>query len=156
MTADEFKVGVLQRADAVMRGELLGCPFGDDLAPPFAPIGSEVDHPVSAGDDVEVVLDDDDSVPLVAKIGEGREEDLDVGEVEAGGRLVEDVERLPRRFLGELARELHTLRFAAGERRGRLAERQITEADLVQRLDQTPAAMKEALDRAQRPRVALG
>jgi hypothetical protein len=67
------------------------------------------------------VLDDDDGVALIAQLEERREEHLDIREVEAGRRFVEDVERAAGRLARELARELHSLRLAAGERRRRLA-----------------------------------
>jgi hypothetical protein len=55
----------------------------------------------------------------------------DVLEVEAGGRLVEDVERLaggaPRQLLGQL----DALRLAAAERRRLLADLDVAEADLA-------------------------
>ena len=55
-------------------------------------------------------------------------------EVQAGRRLVEDVERAPGVALRQLGRELHALRLAAGERRRALAEVDVAEPDVVQRL----------------------
>ena len=55
-----------------------------------------------------------------------------------GRRLVEDVERPPGRDLRELRGELHALRLAPGERRRRLAELDVVEADVVQRLQPAP------------------
>ena len=52
--------------------------------------------------------------------------------MEAGGRLVEDVQRAAGGDLGELGRQLHSLRLAAGERRRCLAEADVVEADVVQ------------------------
>jgi hypothetical protein len=49
---------------------------------------------VGALDDVEVVLDDEHGVALVDEAVEDVQELLDVAEVEAGGRLVEDEEGL--------------------------------------------------------------
>src|SRR5258708_13009638 len=53
--------------------------------------------------------------------------------MQAGGRLVQDVERLaggaPRQLLGEL----HALRLAAGERRRLLADMDVAEADPFER-----------------------
>ncbi|MBP5300072.1 MAG: hypothetical protein J6Y80_01580 [Victivallales bacterium] len=57
-----------------------------------AALGSQVDEIVGGLDDIEVVFDDEDGVSLVAQFGEDLEELLDVGEVEAGGRFVQDVE----------------------------------------------------------------
>lgn len=47
---------------------------------------------VCGGDDVGVVLDDDDGVAGVSEFEDGFEEFFDVGEVEAGGGLVKEVE----------------------------------------------------------------
>ena len=63
------------------------------MRPPLAALGAEVDHPVGGLDHVEVVLDDDDGVALLDQAVEHLEQLLDVREVQAGRRLVEDVER---------------------------------------------------------------
>src|SRR6478672_1200357 len=75
------------------RRHLLGCSLGDDPAAAIATLGAEVDDPVGGLDDVEVVLDDDDRIAPVDQPMEDLEELLDVGEVEPGRRLVEDVQR---------------------------------------------------------------
>jgi hypothetical protein len=54
--------------------------------------------------------------------------------MQAGGRLVEDVERAAGVALGQLQRQLDALRLAAGERGGRLAELDVAEADVEQGL----------------------
>ena len=82
------------------RGHLLGRPLGDDPAAAVAPFGAEVDDPVGGLDHVEVVLDDDDRVARAREAVEDLEQLADVLEVEAGGRLVEDVERLARARAG--------------------------------------------------------
>ena len=61
-------------------------------------------------------------------------------EVQAGGRLVEQVERAAGVALGELARQLDALRLAARQRGRRLAERDVAEADVVQRLQDAARA----------------
>src|SRR5262249_54701205 len=55
-------------------------------------------------------------------------------EVQARRRLVEDVDRVTGRTLAELSRELHALRFTAGERRRRLTETYVAQPDVDQRL----------------------
>ena len=77
------------------------------------------------------------------------EQPLDVGEVQPGRRLVEDVERPARRDLAQLGRELHALRLAAGQRRRRLAEPHVVEPDVVQRLD-APADLRDVLEELER------
>jgi hypothetical protein len=55
---------------------------------PRRPRRADVDHPVAAGDDLHVVLDDDDRVARLDQ----PVEPLDIGRVQPGGRLVEHVE----------------------------------------------------------------
>ena len=59
---------------------------------------------------------------------------FDVGEVQAGGRLVEQVERPAGALLDQFAGELDALGLAAGERGRRLAELHVVQAHVVQRL----------------------
>src|SRR6185437_7482780 len=94
---------------------LLGRAGGDDLAAALAALRAEVDYPVGALDHIEVVLDHDDGVALVAQAMQHIEELGNIVEVQAGGGLIEDVEGAAVGLAGELARELHALRFAAGE-----------------------------------------
>ena len=66
-----------------------------------------------------VVRDDDDRLAGVDEPVEQTEQLLHVGEVESGGRLVEDVDVA---LLSHLGGELEALPLAAGQRRERLAE----------------------------------
>ena len=74
-------------------------------------------------------------LPSSAQAMQHAEQLLDVVEVQARGRLVEDVERAPGVALGQLARQFHALRFAAGQRRRALAELDVREADVDQRFE---------------------
>ena len=73
-----------------------GRPGRDDLAAAVAALGAEVDQPVRRLHDVEVVLDHEDRVALRDEPLQDAEELADVLEVQAGGRLVEDVDRVAR------------------------------------------------------------
>ena len=65
---------------------------------------TEVDHPIGRFDNVQVVLNDNDSVALFDQRVEHFEQLAHVLEVQPGGGLVEDVERLPvARRLSSLA-----------------------------------------------------
>ena len=97
-----------------------------------ASLGSEVDDPVGLLHDVEVVLDRDHRVTPLDQSMQHRDQPVGVGEVQAGRRLVEHVERPAARLLRELEGELHPLRLAARQRVARLAERQIAEADVAE------------------------
>ena len=77
-----------------------GVPGGHHLSPGVAALGPEVDDPVGRLDHVEVVLDDDHGVAGLHQAPEHLEQPLHVGEVQAGGRLVEDVEGVAGRDLG--------------------------------------------------------
>jgi hypothetical protein len=78
------------------------------------------------------VLDHDHCVARVGQALQYFEQFLDVGEVQADGRLVEDVERAPGGDLRKLGSELDPLRLAARERRRRLAQLDVIEPDVVQ------------------------
>ena len=78
------------------------------------------------------MLDDDHGVAVVAQAVEHAEQHLDVGEVQAGGGFVEDVEGAAGVALGQFEGQFDALGLAAGERGGALAEADVAEADLHQ------------------------
>ena len=78
------------------------------------------------------MLDDDHRVAGVDQAFELRQQLVDVGRVQAGRRLVEDVERAAALLLLQLGGELDALRLAAGQLGRRLAEAQVAEADVAQ------------------------
>ena len=98
---------------------------------------ADVDHPVASGDHAHVVLDDDDRVARIDEPVQLRHEPLDVRRMQAGRRLVEDVERVAALRALQLGGELDALRFAAGELRRGLAEPQVSEADLAQHVERS-------------------
>ena len=85
-------------------GDLLRRAGDDELATLVPALGAEVDDPVGHLDDVEVVLDHDDRVARVDEPLEHLEQPLDVGEVQAGRRLVQDVDRPAGRDLARAPR----------------------------------------------------
>ena len=104
-----------------------------ELAAVCSPARPELHHPVGARDQVEAVLDDQHAVAPLQQPAERLIQHVDVGQVQTGRRLVE--EEQPAALLGrsiEEARELQALRLAARERRSRLAEAQIAEANFGQ------------------------
>jgi hypothetical protein len=62
------------------------------------------------------------------------EQQVDVGKVQAGGGLVQDVERAAGVALGQLLRQLDALRLAARQRGGALAQADVGQAHVQQRL----------------------
>ena len=69
--------------------------FKDDAAAIVTGAGAEVDDPVRMGHNGLVVLDDDDGLARLNQPVEQAEQLLDVREVQAGGRLVEDIDAPP-------------------------------------------------------------
>src|SRR5690606_36338033 len=94
-------------------GDVLGGAFGDQLATAAAALGAHVEHPVGGLDDVEVVLDDDDGVAGVDDALQDAQQLADVLEVQARGRLVQDVDRATGRPLLQLCGQLHALGLAS-------------------------------------------
>ena len=80
---------------------------------------------VGGGDDVGVVLDDEDGVAGVAELEDGSQELFDVAEVEAGGGLVEEVEGVGGGGFCDFEGEFKALGFAAGEGVAGLAEGEV-------------------------------
>ena len=121
-----------------MRGGVLGYVFGrahgDDFAAAGAAFRAQVDYPIRRLDDIQIVFDDYHRVALIAQPMQHVQQLLDVVEVQAGGGLVQDVERLAGAALGKFAGELHALRLAAGEGGGALAQAHVGEPHVHQRV----------------------
>ena len=96
-----------------------GVPSKTTRPPSWPGTGTEIDDPVGVRHHRLVVLDDDDRLAGVDEPVEQAEQLLDVGQVQAGGRLVEDVDAA---LVGHPGGELEPLPLAAGERGERLAE----------------------------------
>ena len=101
---------------------------------------TEIDHPVGGLDHVEIVLDHDDRVALVARRSSTASSRSTSREVQTGRRLVEQVQRAAGGTLRELARELYALRLAARQCRRGLPEPQIRKPDVVQGVELGSAA----------------
>src|SRR3989442_342777 len=116
----------------------LGRPFRHHATTQLPTFGAQVDHPIGGLHDVEIVLDDDDRIPLVHQPVQYFQQQAYVLEVQSGRRLVQDVQRSPRVPFGELSRELHALGFAAREGRCRLPEVDVSQTYVVEQLEFRP------------------
>ena len=81
------------------------------------------------------MLDDQHGVAGVREGVQHFQEQLDVGEVQAGGRLVQHVERAAGAHFDQFAAQFDALRLTARERGRRLAELHVVQAHVVQRLE---------------------
>jgi hypothetical protein len=86
--------------------------------------GAQVDDPVGVGHHRLVVLDDDHGLAGVDQPVEQGEQLLHVGEVQAGGGLVEHVDTA---LLAEVGGQLDPLPLTAGQRGERLSELEVAE-----------------------------
>ena len=114
---------------------LLRRPLCDEFTAAASAIRPKVDYPVRRLDYVEVVLDHDDTVAAIHEAMQHVQQAINIGEVQPSRRLVEDVHRAAGGATGELRGELDALRLTAREGRCRLAEAEIAESDLAQRLE---------------------
>ena len=103
---------------------------GDDAPAVRAAARAHVDEVVGRGQQVQVVVDDDDGRAGVQQPVEHADQRGHVERVQPGGRLVEDVQRAAL-AAAQPGGDPQPLRLAAGQRRRRLAQPQVTEADLV-------------------------
>ena len=71
-----------------------GLAGADDVPSLGAAFRAQVDDPIGGLDHVEIVLDDYDGVPGLSEAVQDLQQLVDVVEVQAGGRLIEEVERL--------------------------------------------------------------
>ena len=116
-------------------GDLLGGAGGKDLSTFTTALGSHVDNPVGELDDIKVVLDDDDGVASIDKFLQDIHQDSDVLEMQAGGGLVENVERLAGVFLREFGGQFDSLAFSTRKGGGGLAKFDVAEAYILDGLD---------------------
>ena len=111
-------------------GDLLGGALGNHVAARIAAFGAQIDQPVGGLNHVEVVLDDNHRVSGVGQAVQHVQQVLDVGEMQPGGGLVEDVDRVTggdtRQFFGQF----YPLGFAAREGSGALPQFDIAQPDL--------------------------
>ena len=92
---------------------MLGRAFGHDAPTTLAAAGAQINDVVGRFDHMQVVLDHDQRIARIAQLMQYFEQLGNVVKVQAGGRLIQNIERASGTALGELARELDTLRLPA-------------------------------------------
>lgn len=112
----------------------------EDLASLGAAFGAELDEVVGLGEQVEVVLDDDDGMALVDEAVQEAYQFFAVAEMEPDGGFFENVEiealdvaaafGVALQAFGEFGDELEALGFAAGKGGAALTEGEVAEAGL--------------------------
>src|SRR5436309_2732085 len=123
---------VARRARTAAAQQLLRRALEDHAPAEIAGTRTEIDHVVRDANRLLVVLDDDYGVPEVAKARERRQQLAVVALMETDRRLVEHVQHAGE-VRADLRREADALSFAARQRRGAAAERQVADADVVEK-----------------------
>ena len=108
--------------------------FADERAAAAAALRAEVDDVIAGLDHVEVVLDNQHGVAAAGELAKHAHEPFAVGDVQAGRRLIQHVERLAGRCAGKLGRQFDALGLAAGERRGGLPQPDVAQTHVVEGL----------------------
>ena len=114
---------------------MFGCSDCEHLSTSTATFGAHIDDPVGLSDDIEVMLDDDNSITAVNKFLEHLHENADVLKVETGGGFVEDIDGLARVFFGQFGSQFDALALTTGKGGGRLAYLDIAETNVLDGLD---------------------
>src|SRR5437588_121242 len=113
-----------RRAGVRMRTgrDFLWCSGTDEFAAAGTAFGTKVDDPIRCLDNIKIVLNHQHRVAGVREAVEYLQQLLDIVEVQAGGRLIEDVQRPAGAALAQLASQLDALGLAARQGRRRLTE----------------------------------
>ncbi len=115
-------------------GDFRGRAFGDEASAGRAGFRSHLKQPVAGLQHVEVVFHHDERVAGFGQAMQQADQAGHVLAVQAGRGFVEKQQRaaLAGVDLGKVADQLESLGFAAGERRERLAHREVAEADFFE------------------------
>ena len=97
-------------------GNLLRSAHCDDLATLRTTFWPQVYQPVGSLDHIKVVLDHHHGIAVVPQAVQYVQQLLDIREVQASGRLIEDIQGFAGITLGQLARQLDPLRLATRQR----------------------------------------
>ena len=84
------------------------------------------------------MFDDQHGVAGIDKVVQDLQQQLDVREVQSGRRFIEQIQRFPRALLGKFLGQLDALCLATRERGRRLAQLDVIEPDVMQRLQLVP------------------
>src|SRR4029077_10060372 len=108
---------------------------GHDRPALRAAFGAQIDHPIGGFDHVQIVFDDYQRGSAIQEFAKGRQELLNVVEMQSRGGLVENVKNAGIGGVNEMSGELQPLGFASGKRGGRLPQAQISQAYLIENLE---------------------
>src|SRR5262249_14295061 len=115
---------------------------GDDPSPFAAGSGAQIDEMIGRAHDVEIVFNDDEAVPLIAKVYQRFQKPARVAGMQTDGRLVENVAHSDQSG-AEAASDPRPLQLSPRERLRRPIEREIVESDFA-KVDEPAANRRDA------------
>src|SRR5579883_1812018 len=115
-------------------GYHFGRTYRDHVAAGIAALRPQINQPVGAFDDFQIVFDHDDGVARVYESLQDLQQAIHIGEVQARCWLVQNVHRATGGAAGEFRCQFDALRLAAGEGGRGLSELYIAETDIIERL----------------------
>src|SRR5690625_3091547 len=115
--------------------DIFNCTINDNCSATDTTFRTQVDDIIRHFDDIEVMFDDDDRISVIHKSLQHFDELAYIFGMEAGRRFVQYIERASVRAFVQFGGKLDTLRLPARQRRRRLSETDVAEADIDERLD---------------------
>ena len=110
----------------------LGSALGDDLAPTDTSLGADIDNMIGTLDEIHVVFDDHNGVPLDHQTLQDLNQFLDILVVEPDSRLIEEIDGPFDMLAIEFGRNLDALGLTTREGSRRLAEPEVAESYFIQ------------------------
>ena len=126
---------------------------GNQLTAPVAALRAEINNPIRAFHNIEMVFDDQDGVAGLHQPLQAIQQALNIREMQARRGLVENVKVMTAASqFPQLGGEFDALRLPAGEDGGRVAQLQVTKAE---RVPASPACGRLRVDRRRSPRFLI-
>ena len=126
-----------------------GVPVATMVPPREPPSGPRSNQSVGGLNNVKIMLNNEHRIPCIDETLQNIKKLPHIFHMQARGGLVENVERFTRLPTLQLARELYALSLAARKRGGRLAQSNVAQAHIVQRLELTRQA-RQVLEKLER------
>src|SRR5215469_12155148 len=112
--------------------EFSRCPLEDDLAALIASFWPQINDPVCVANHIEVVLNHNHRVPAIYQPVHEGEQATNIRQVQASCRLIHDINTA---LLVKFAGQFNALAFSAREGAHGLAEGQVVQTHIAQRLE---------------------
>ena len=113
---------------------MLGSSLSHNASSSAPALRPEVEDVVGAFQHIQIMFNDNDSVPAVNEFPEHFEQDFDILKMQARGRLVQNIKRVSGIFPVQFGRKFHPLALTSGQCHRRLAEMHIAETDIHESL----------------------